>query len=121
VATEVLDYEQNQTVYSPICSSIYEDAPLNYLIDYAFADSSFLTDRVCQNPRVRRSGQQDLLLSVRHHVCNTAYNSRIIHLENAKLPAVGPRLLNLSTRSLVQSGDDVLITVLSSAELIPRQ
>jgi len=41
--------------------------------------------------------------------CNTAYNSRIIHLENTKLPAVGPRLLNLSTRSLVETGDNVLI------------
>ena len=41
--------------------------------------------------------------------CNTAYNSRIIHLENTKFPAVGPRVLNLSTRGSVSSGDDVLI------------
>ena len=41
--------------------------------------------------------------------CNTAYNSRIIHLENTKFPAVGPRVLNLSTRGSVASGDNVLI------------
>ena len=41
--------------------------------------------------------------------CNTAYNSRIIHLENTKFPAVGPRVLNLSTRGSVATGDNVLI------------
>jgi len=35
-ATVVWNYEQNQTILDPICSSVYEDAPLNYLIDYAF-------------------------------------------------------------------------------------
>ena len=43
VATEVWNYEANHIIYSPICSSVYEDAPLNYLIDYAFADSSLQT------------------------------------------------------------------------------
>jgi hypothetical protein len=41
--------------------------------------------------------------------CNTAYNSRTIHLENTKFPAVGPRVQNLSTRGLVSTGDNVLI------------
>ena len=27
VATEVWNYEQNQSVYSPVCSCVYEDAP----------------------------------------------------------------------------------------------
>ena len=35
VATEVWNYEMNQAIDSPICSSVYEDAPLNYLIDYS--------------------------------------------------------------------------------------
>ena len=35
-ATEVWNYEQDQSILSPICSSVYEDAPLNYLIDHAF-------------------------------------------------------------------------------------
>src|SRR5207302_197418 len=34
-ATEVWNYEANQSFYSAICSSVYEDAPLNYLVDYA--------------------------------------------------------------------------------------
>src|SRR5256714_10340872 len=35
VAKEVWNYEQNQSVYSPICSCVYEDAPLNYLITFS--------------------------------------------------------------------------------------
>jgi hypothetical protein len=42
--------------------------------------------------------------------CNTAYNSRPIHLENSNFPVVGPRVQNLSTRGTVMSGDNVLIT-----------
>ena len=41
--------------------------------------------------------------------CNTAYNSIPIHLENTKFPTVGPQALNLSTRGLVGTGDNVLI------------
>ncbi len=110
VATEVWNYEQNQTVYSPICSSIYEDAPLNYLIDYAFADSSFLTGQGdAKILGLDAAGNRIFYYQYDTMFCNTAYNSRIIHLENTKLPAVGPRLLNLSTRSLVETGDNVLI------------
>ena len=44
VATEVWNYEQNQSVYSPICSCVYEDAPLNYLIDFSSANG--ITDAI---------------------------------------------------------------------------
>jgi hypothetical protein len=38
-----------------------------------------------------------------------AFNALPIHLENTKFPAVGPRVLNLSTRGSVSTGDNVLI------------
>ena len=41
--------------------------------------------------------------------CNTAYNSIPIHLENSKFPAVGPQALNVSTRGLVGTDENVLI------------
>jgi hypothetical protein len=41
--------------------------------------------------------------------CNTAYNSIPIHLESTKFPTVGPQALNLSSRGLVSTGDNVLI------------
>jgi len=110
LATEVWNYEQNQSVYSPICSCVYEDAPLNYLIDFAFANSSFQTgmgDAILIG--LDAEGDKIFWYQYATHLCNAAYNSRPIHLENTKFPAVGPRLQNLSTRGAVMSGDNVLI------------
>jgi hypothetical protein len=110
VATEVWNYEANQILYSPICSSIYEDAPLNYLIDYAFAHSSFQTGQgSAELLGLDGTGNRTFWYKYPTMFCNTAYNSRIIHLEDTKFPAVGPRVLNVSTRSLVETGDNVLI------------
>jgi arylsulfate sulfotransferase len=110
VATEVWNYEANQIIYSPICSSVYEDAPLNYLIDHAFADSSLQTGQgSAELLGLAGTGHRVFWYKYATMFCNTAYNSRIIHLENTKFPAVGPRVLNLSTRGSVSSGDNVLI------------
>lgn len=110
VATEVWNYEQNQSVYSPICSSAYEDAPLNYLIGYAFADSSFQTGQGhAKILGLDAAGDRIFHYQYDTMFCNTAYNSRIIHLEDTKFPAVGPRVMNLSTRGVVASGDNILI------------
>ena len=38
VATEVWNFPMNQSIHCPFCSSIYEDAPNNYLIDYAIVN-----------------------------------------------------------------------------------
>jgi hypothetical protein len=110
VATEVWNYENNQIVYTPICSSVYEDAPLNYLIDYAFAHSSFITGQgFAELLGLDRAGNRIFWYKYGTQFCNTAYNSRPIHLENTKFPAVGPRVQNLSTRGMVSTGDNVLI------------
>ena len=110
VATEVWNYEANHIIYSPICSSIYEDAPLNYLVDYAFADSSLQTgEGSAELLGLAGTGRRVFWYKYATMFCNTAYNSRIVHLENTRFPAVGPRLVNLSTRGLVASGDNVLI------------
>jgi arylsulfate sulfotransferase len=111
VATEVWNYEQNQSVYSPICSCVYEDAPLNYLIN--FSSIGF------RDPNVPDSAELLGLNSAGETIfyyqypqsgpCTVAYNSRPIHLENTKFPAVQSRVQNLSTRGTVMSGDNVLI------------
>ena len=41
--------------------------------------------------------------------CTTIYRAFPVHLENTKFPTVGPQALNLSTRGLVSTGDNVLI------------
>src|SRR4029077_9595182 len=108
--TEVWNYEQNQSVFSRICSSVYEDAPLNYLIDFAFANASLQTgmgDAILIG--LDAEGNKIFGYQYATMFCNTAYNSRPIHLENSRFPAVGPRLQNLSTRGTVMSGDNVLV------------
>ena len=110
VATEVWNYENNQSIFSAICSSVYEDAPLNYLIDYAFANGSFQTGMgSAQLIGLDAAGNRVFYYQYGTLVCNTAYNARPIHLENSKFPTVGPQALNLSTRGTVSSGDNVLI------------
>jgi arylsulfate sulfotransferase len=108
VATEVWNYEQNQSVYSPICSCVYEDAPLNYLIN--FSSIGFGTP----NGSAELLGLNSAVETIFYYQypsapCQVAYNSRPIHLENTKFPAVQSRVQNLSTRGTVMSGDNVLI------------
>jgi len=105
LATEVWNYEQNQSVYSPICSCVYEDAPLNYLIDFSSANS--ISNAILIG--LDAEGNKIFWYQYATRGCNTAYNSRPIHLENTKFPAVQHRVENLSTRGTVMSGDNVLI------------
>src|SRR5262249_37693064 len=38
VATEVWNFPMNESIHCPFCSSVYEDAPYNYLIDYSIVN-----------------------------------------------------------------------------------
>ena len=113
IATEVWEFPMDQSVYSPICSSCYEDAPLNYLIDYAFANGSFVPPPgggLAQLLGLDAAGEKIFYYQYPKNLpCITAYNSIPIHLESTKFPTVGPQALNLSTRGLVSVGDNVLI------------
>ena len=63
VATEVWNYPRNQSINCPFCASVYEDAPLNYLIDYAFKSPTG-TKRVRGAPRLKCRWRDDFFLSV---------------------------------------------------------
>ena len=107
-ATEVWNFDANQIIPCPYCGSVYEDAPLNYLIDYAFESPNG------QNAFARLLGLNaagETIFSYRYptYSCTTAYRALPVHLENTKFPTVGPQALNLSTRGLVGTGDNVLI------------
>jgi arylsulfate sulfotransferase len=110
VATEVWNFPVNQSIHCPLCSSVYEDAPHNYLIDYALVVS-----RVPGNPTFAQlmgldgSGQEIFYYRYPTVGCSTSYNAIPIHLENTKFPTVKSEVLNLSTRGLVSGGDNVLI------------
>src|SRR6266498_4470777 len=110
VATEVWNFPMNQSIHCPLCASVYEDAPLNYLIDYAFVNSRLPGSRTFAQLLVLDAGGQKIFYYQYPTVgCSTAYNSIPIHLENTKFPTVGPQALNLSTRGVVSVGDNVLI------------
>jgi hypothetical protein len=100
----------NESVHCPFCSSIYEDAPYNYLIDYAFVNGGIPgVPTFAQLLGLDAGGERIFYYQYPTVGCNTAYNSIPIHLESTKFPTVGPQALNLSTRGLVATGDNVLI------------
>jgi hypothetical protein len=108
-ATEVWNYERNQSVFSPICGSIYEDAPLNYLLDYAFVGGFEAPAQFAEILGLDADGNKIFHYQYPTTSCNTAFNSFPLHLEDTKFPAIQPRALNVSTRGLVGSGDQSLI------------
>ena len=111
LATEVWNYEQNQSVFSPICSCVYEDAPLNYLITFSsigFGTPNGSVELLGLNS-AGETGETIFYYQYPSAPCQVAYNSRPIHLEDTKFPAVQHRVENLSTRGTVMSGDNVLI------------
>ena len=108
-ATEVWNFERGQTVYSPICSSIYEDAPYNYLVDYAFAGGFTSMNPYGELLGLDAAGDTIFDYQYTTSFCDTLYNSLPIHLEATKFPIIQARPLNISTRGNVGPGDDSLI------------
>ena len=81
-ATEIWHYYPDPSVYSPFCSSVYEDAPNNYLIDYSEGGPNLYTAVV----GLDRSG--NVAFNYRYQLrefCNTAWNAIQIHWENLNL------------------------------------
>ena len=108
-ATEVWNYEQDQSILSPICSSVYEDAPLNYLIDHAFVGGFGSLTPYAQLLGLDAAGNTVFYYQYAATFCDQAYSSLPIHLENTKFPIVSAKSLNISTRGKVAPGDDALI------------
>lgn len=110
VATEVWNFPMNQSIYCPFCGSVYEDAPNNYLIDYAIVNGG-LPGRPTYAQLLGVDARRNIIFSYRYPAvnCGTIYRALPVHLENTKFPTVGPQPLNLSTRGNVTTGDGVLI------------
>src|SRR5215208_6099753 len=108
IATEVWNFEMGQSIFCPFCGSVYEDAPLNYLVDYAF---EFPNGQNAFAQLLGLNAAGETIFSYRYPTfsCTTAYRAFPVHLENTKFPTIGPQALNLSTRGLSSTGDDVLI------------
>lgn len=78
VATELWNYTVNQTVNSPFCSSVYEDSPLNYLVDYAFLGQPVMFAEI-----LGLDSAENKIFHYRYSTvqCDTAWNSMPVHLE----------------------------------------
>ena len=109
-ATEVWNYPMNQSIHCPYCSSVYEDAPFNYLIDYSIVNNG-LPGRPTFAQLLGLNAAGETIFSYRYPAtnCGKIYRALPIHLENTKFPTVEPKALNLSTRGTVTTGDNVLI------------
>jgi hypothetical protein len=106
-ATEVWNFPMGQSAFCPFCGSVYEDAPNNYLIDFALLPSASSSSAQL----LGLDSGENLIFRYQYPTvgCNTAYNSIPLHLESTKFPVVEPRIQNLSTRGSVSTGDNVLI------------
>src|SRR6266487_4170220 len=110
VATEVWNYPRNESIHSPFCGNVYEDAPYNYLIDYSVVNDGLPGVPVfAQLLGLNAAGEKIFYYQYPATNCGEIYRALPIHLENTKFPTVGPQALNLCTRSLVSGGDNVLI------------
>jgi hypothetical protein len=110
VATEVWNFPMNESIHSPFCGSVYEDAPLDYLVDYAIVNGGIPNlPTFAQLLGLDGGGDEIFYYQYSTMGCNTAYNSIPIHLESTKFATVMRQALNVSTRGLVSEGDNVLI------------
>ncbi len=108
-ATEVYSYEMGQSIVSPICGSVYEDQPHNYIIDYAFVGGFAATTRQAQLLGLDAAGNKIFYYQYSTNFCDTAYNTVPLHLDTTKFPAIHHRAQNISTRGIISSGDHGLI------------
>lgn len=116
VATEVWNFLNDESINSPFCSSVYEDAPENCLVDYA--------PGIPGRARIlglTASGEKVFEYAYPTRKCEDGYRSVPIHLENLTFPPTNVRLGNLSARSQVNVGDNVTITGFIIAGLAPKR
>ena len=108
-ATEVWNYPMDELVNSPFCGSVYEDLPLNYLIDYAYIEGA-VGDPL--HARIIGLDATEAKIFDYEYVtagCLEIFNAAPIHLENTAFPAIGPQSLNISTRGRVAPDQSALI------------
>jgi len=81
-ATEIYHYLADPSIYSPYCSSVYEDAPDNYVIDYTLGGPYIFTGLVGLDSLGNKAFEyryQEL------DFCGTAWNAIQIHWEHLNL------------------------------------
>jgi hypothetical protein len=100
-ATEVWNYPVGQTLNSQFCSSIYEDSPANYLIDYAII-SSLGPQTLAEIIGLTPTGNKVFDYRYSTTSCKTSWNSVPVHWENLLFtgPSENLRITAVSTNGL---------------------
>ena len=105
-ATQLYAYPGNASVFSPFCSGVYEDAPQNYLLNYAVQGGIPGTARILA---LTSSNEKVFEYSYPTGPCNVAYRSVPIHLEETAFPISNLHLANISSRAFVGTEDNAAI------------
>jgi arylsulfate sulfotransferase len=78
-ATQIFSY--NRSIVSEICSSVYEDAPNNYLVDYAVAGGFQSGDAFAEIVGLQPNGNRAFDYKYPTNFCDEIFNAFPIHLE----------------------------------------
>ena len=89
VATEIWNYPNAQSLFSPFCSSVYEDAPDNYLIDYAII-SNLGSTTFMELLGLSSSGATVFDYRYTTTNCNAAWNAIPVHLDGMQFTTIVP-------------------------------
>lgn len=108
-ATEVWNYPMGEAINSPYCGSVYEDLPLNYLVDYAYVFTEQGQALHVRLVGLDPTGEKVFDYQYLTAGCTEVFNATPLHLESTAFPSVGPQSLNLSTRGLVGPSNEALI------------
>lgn len=110
-ATEVFQYDQH--IISDVCSSVYEDAPNNYLIDYAVSGGLGTANPNAELVGLQSDGSKVFDYKYPTHICDEVFNAIPLHFESLSLApemATFPGTLrNVSARGTVGTGENVMI------------
>ncbi|HEV8185465.1 MAG TPA: aryl-sulfate sulfotransferase, partial [Chthoniobacterales bacterium] len=107
VATQLAAYPGDASVFTPFCSSVYEDAPLNYMLDYAVRGGIPGGNGVIM--ALTSTGEKVFEYSYPTGACDDAYRSLPIHLEETAFPTSNVHLANISSRAFVGADDNASI------------
>ncbi len=89
VATEVWNYSNAESLFSPFCSSVYEDLPNNYLIDYSII-SNLGSTQFMELIGLSASGARVFDYRYVETGCNAAWNAIPVHLDGMQFTTIVP-------------------------------
>jgi arylsulfate sulfotransferase len=92
IAVEIWNYPNGQSIYSALCSSTYEDAPLNYLVGYAdeTTPSNPLSGTTVELLGLTNSDTKVFDYKYNSTSCAAMWNAIPIHLEALRFTSVQP-------------------------------